>query len=120
MYTVTKTMEIAVGHCLTLPYQSPCQRQHGHNIKVSVTVCTKELTAYGMVIDFTLIKAIVYQLDHQNLNDILDINPTAENIAKWIGDNINEVLVLEKYPVTTEVTKVVVQESEGNVACWKM
>ena len=119
MYTVTKTMEIAVGHCLKLPYDSPCQRQHGHNIRVQVTVSAEELTAYGMVVDFGRIKEIVHQLDHQCLNDILVVNPTAENIAIWIVSELSLMLVNESYPKDTQVTKVVVQESEGNVACWK-
>jgi len=112
-------MEIAVGHCLALPYKSPCQRQHGHNLKISVTVCAEELTKYGMVIDFGKIKEIVHQLDHQYLNDIITMNPTAENLALWIATKINHMLYLDKYHKDTQVTKVVVQESEGNVACWK-
>jgi len=119
MFTVTKTMEIAVGHCLNLPYQSPCQRQHGHNMRVEVTVCAEEFTEYGMVVDFTKIKEIVHLLDHQYLNDMLIVNPTAENIAVWIRDKINMMLFSEHYPKDTQVTEVVVQESEGNVACWK-
>jgi len=119
MFTVTKTMEIAAGHCLNLPYDSPCQRQHGHNIKVIVTVCAEELTEYGMVIDFGKIKEIVNQLDHQYLNDKIRTNPTAENIAVWIVSELNMMLANESYPKDTQVTEVIVQESEGNVACWK-
>ena len=119
MYIITKTMEIAVGHRLDLPYQSPCQRQHGHNLLISVSVSAEELTEYGMVVDFGKIKEIVHQLDHQFLNDILKQNPTAENIAEWILFKLSSMLVHESYPKDTQVTKVVVQVSEGNVACWK-
>jgi len=118
MFTVTKTMEIAVGHCLDLPYDSPCQRQHGHNIRVEVTVSAEELTEYGMVVDFGKIKEIVHRLDHQYLNDKIRMNPTAENLAVWIVSELNMMLVTDRYPNDTQVTKVVVQESEGNVACW--
>lgn len=41
----------------------------------------------------------------KNLNDIFDFNPTAENIAKWICDELGE-----------KCYKVTVQESEGNIA----
>jgi len=119
MYSITKTMEIAVGHRLNLPYNSPCKRQHGHNLKVVITVSAEELTEYGMVVDFTKIKEIVHQLDHQYLNDILTMNPTAEIIAMWIVTQINIMLFNESYPKDTQVTEVTVQESEGNVACWK-
>jgi 6-pyruvoyltetrahydropterin/6-carboxytetrahydropterin synthase len=41
------------------------------------------------------------------LNDTLDFNPTAENIARWICDNINNCYRVE------------VQESEGNIAAYE-
>ena len=27
-------------------------------------------------------------MDHKNLNDVFDFNPTSENIAKWIVDTV--------------------------------
>lgn len=107
MYTVTKRIEIAGSHQLKLPYESKCSNLHGHNWIIYVTCQSPVLTEYGMVEDFTHIKKVVEQLDHQNLNEILDFNPTAENIAKWICDNI---------PCCV---KVQVQESEGNVAIYE-
>ncbi len=47
------------------------------------------------------------KLDHAFINDIVKTNPTAENIAKWIHDQI---------PFCTRVS---VQESEGNVAIYE-
>ena len=41
-----------------------------------------------MVVDFSEIKRKIEVLDHENLNSILPFNPTAENIAKWITDQI--------------------------------
>lgn len=61
----------------------------------------------GMVIDFKHIKDRVHgYLDHGNLNELLPFNPTAENMARW---------VVEQFP---ECYKAVVQESEGNIACY--
>ena len=61
-----------------------------------------------MVIDFSHIKRIVKdQLDHRNLNEVLPFNPTAENIARWVCDQL---------PCCY---KVEVQESEGNTAIYE-
>lgn len=62
-----------------------------------------------MVYDFTKIKELIsHKLDHKNLNDILKDNPTAENIARWIADEIGP-----------KCYKVSVQESEGNIAIYE-
>lgn len=108
MYTVTKRLEIAGAHCLTLDYESKCRNLHGHNWIVYVTCQRKDLNADGMVVDFKKISTLVKEkLDHKYLNDIFDFNPTAENIAKWICDNV------------PHCVKVQVQESEGNVAIYE-
>lgn len=114
MYQVSKRMEIAGAHCLTLPYESKCNNVHGHNWIVVVYCASDELTDYGMVIDFKKIKELVHdKLDHHCINDVLlDINPTAENIAKWIHDIVDAECELGF------CNKVTVQESEGNVATY--
>lgn len=120
MYRVTKRMEIAGSHCLELPYESKCQNLHGHNWIVTVTCGATELTKYGMVIDFTAIKKLVHdKLDHKNLNEIVGFNPTAENLARWIDEQITQYLNdSEEYPYDTYCESVTVQESEGNVATY--
>ncbi|MCH4187236.1 MAG: 6-carboxytetrahydropterin synthase QueD [Megasphaera sp.] len=108
MYTVTKRLEISASHYLTLDYESKCRNLHGHNWIIYITCQSRELDHNGMVIDFKYISTKVKnKLDHQNLNDVLDFNPTAENIAKWICDTI------------PKCVKVQVQESEGNVAIYE-
>ncbi len=89
MYYVQKTLEISSAHQLYLDYESKCENLHGHNWQVTVYCRARELDSNGMVTDFTLIKQLVHgRLDHRNLNEALDINPTAENIARWIVDNV--------------------------------
>lgn len=108
MYTVIKRMEISAAHRLSLSYSSKCEHLHGHNWIITVYCRAHELNHDGMVVDFTHIKQIVKdQLDHKNINDVLPVNPTAENIAKWICDQIPECF------------KVEVQESEGNMAVYE-
>lgn len=109
MYTVTKRLEISAAHQLSLNYESKCKNLHGHNWITCVTCRSETLDANGMVVDFKHIKNLVSDmLDHQYLNDVLQCNPTAENIARWI---------CEKVP---HCVKVSVQESEGNVAVYEI
>lgn len=108
MYYVTKRLEISAAHRLELDYESKCSALHGHNWIVTVFCKAAELNNNGMVTDFTDIKRIVSdRLDHRCLNDTLPFNPTAENIARWICDNV------------TNCYRVEVQESEGNTAVYE-
>lgn len=107
MYYVSKRMEIAGSHQLALSYESKCSNIHGHNWIVTVYCRAATLNADGMVCDFTRIKGRIHDaLDHRHLNDVLPFNPTAENIARWITEQI------------PECYKAVVEESEGNVAAY--
>ena len=115
-YTVTKRIEVAGAHCLELDYESACQNLHGHNWIVEVTVEGDTLNENGMLMDFKHIKNIVMCLDHKNINDLVDCNPTAENICRWLAAGIDE--ALSQANEGTRVAKVSVQESEGNVACF--
>lgn len=109
MYTVTKRLEISAAHQLSLNYESKCKNLHGHNWIIYVICQSEKLDANGMVVDFKHIKNLISNtLDHQYLNDVLQCNPTAENIARWI---------CEKVP---HCIKVSVQESEGNVAVYEV
>lgn len=107
MYYVKKTMEIAGAHRLQLSYESKCANLHGHNWIISVYCRAERLNSDGMVCDFKHIKEKIHgSLDHKCLNDVFDFNPTAENIAKWITEQIPECYKAE------------VQESNGNIAIY--
>lgn len=118
MYKVRKRMEIAGSHQLKLDYQSKCENLHGHNWIIVVEVQGQKLDNNGMLVDFTHIKKTIHDvLDHKNLNEIFDFNPTAENIACWIAEKIDE-YCKDTGKETTWCSSVTVQESEGNIAEW--
>lgn len=108
MYYVVKRLEISAAHSLMLSYESKCEDLHGHNWIVKIYCKSETLNEDGMVTDFTLIKKkISAALDHKNLNDVLPFNPTAENIARWICDNVENAYRVE------------VWESEMNMAAYE-
>lgn len=117
MFYISKRMEIAGAHQLNLPYESKCTNVHGHNWIVTVHCKARKLNAQGMIVDFKKVKDIIHgELDHKFINEVIPgLNPTAENMARWIANNINVNAVCE----TGRCYKVEVQESEGNVAIWE-
>jgi 6-pyruvoyltetrahydropterin/6-carboxytetrahydropterin synthase len=116
MYYVSKKMEIAGSHKLNLNYLSPCSNLHGHNWIITVHCKSKQLDENGMVVDFAKVKKLVHGvLDHHNLNEILNFNPTAENIAAWIAGIVTDLCT----PSGGICFRVDVQESEGNIAIYE-
>lgn len=105
IYCISKQMMVSASHRLKLDYESKCTRLHGHNWKITVFLASKEKDKNGMVADFTEIKRRIHgYLDHGDLNELLDFNPTAENIAEWC---------VGQFP---QCYKAVVEETEGNLA----
>jgi 6-pyruvoyltetrahydropterin/6-carboxytetrahydropterin synthase len=107
MFQVTREIRFCYGHRL-LNYDGKCRHLHGHNGRAIITLQADRLDSLGMVIDFSTIKRVVSawidaNLDHRMIlhkDDpvlphlqaqdepyfLLDVNPTAENIAKLIYD----------------------------------
>ena len=109
MYYVTKKIEISGAHCLELDYPSKCTNLHGHNWNITIYCKSKELDKNGMVVDFSKIKSkIVDKLYHQIVNDVIGMNPTAENIARWCQQQV------------PNCYRVDVQESSGNLATYEI
>ncbi len=111
MFSVTREITFCYGHRL-LNYDGKCKYLHGHNGRAVITLTTEKLDSLGMVVDFSLLKRVVgnwidENLDHRMLlhrDDpllaylqaqgepvyVMDVNPTAENIAKLIFDFVRE------------------------------
>lgn len=93
-YVVTRTFGFSASHQLFgLPEGHKCLRLHGHTYRVEVAVMGG-LDSAGMVIDFGRLewvdRLIAESLDHRHLNEVLEVNPTSENIANWIAVRVGE------------------------------
>lgn len=91
---LSTTFRFAASHFLT-KYHGKCENLHGHNYKLIITI-EGPVQEDGMVLDFKIIKEtvkehIVDKLDHTHLNDTLE-NPSAENLAVWIWENLKKAL----------------------------
>lgn len=90
MFEIKVEAEFEAAHRI-VNYPGKCDRLHGHNWKVELTITGKTLDELGMLIDFKAAKAalkkVTDQLDHRFLNELepfCTMNPTAENIARYI------------------------------------
>ncbi|MBA8823794.1 6-pyruvoyltetrahydropterin/6-carboxytetrahydropterin synthase [Saccharopolyspora lacisalsi] len=89
-YTISKTFTFAAAHHLPgLPDGHKCGRNHGHTWRVRVAINAEELTGPGWVTDFgdlaPLARFIEQHLDHQDLNAVLPVSPTSENLAAFVA-----------------------------------
>ena len=89
MYRVAKRFGFSASHVLHgLGDDHPCSRLHGHNYEVEVFVDADALDARGFVVDFRELDPVKTwidaTLDHRHLNDIIEGQPSAEAIAKYV------------------------------------
>ncbi len=91
MYEVTKIFSFDAAHRI-LDYVGKCGVNHGHRFVVEVTL-RRNYLENDMLVDFSVLKKVVNnkiinRLDHTTLNNIVNFNPTAENLAKYIYDEL--------------------------------
>jgi 6-pyruvoyltetrahydropterin/6-carboxytetrahydropterin synthase len=115
MYEVTIIKSFSAAHILA-EIGGKCEDLHGHNFKVEVTVAASELDSNGLLIDFRVFKKwldeIIEDIDHKHLNTLpsfAGINPSAENIAKYICEKMK----LKVKPAKVNVIRIKVWESEN-------
>ena len=105
MFHIFIKSHFSAGHHLR-DYPGNCERPHGHNWKVEVTVKADSLDNLGMGIDFKILKAEVNKvldtLDHHDLNGLASfqsVNPSSENIAVYIFNTLQNELSTDRYGV---------------------
>lgn len=90
MYRIRKEFHFSAAHHLVgLPSDHPCSRVHGHNYVVVLELAALDLDGAGFVLDYSELRTFarfIDSLDHQDLNEAIDKNPTAENLAKVFFD----------------------------------
>jgi 6-pyruvoyltetrahydropterin/6-carboxytetrahydropterin synthase len=113
IYEVYVKTHFSAAHALR-GYPGDCARTHGHNWIIEVYVRCRELDEIGIGIDFRdikrSVKEVLEELDHFNLNELdafKDINPTSENIARFLYKEIGKKLNTG----TVKVSKVMVSET---------
>ena len=97
MYEIKIKTDFSAAHNLK-QYHGKCERLHGHNWLVEATFAYPSLGKGGMAVDFKIAKRqlnrVTDKLDHSYLNErgsFKKINPTSENIAKFIHDAVKAV-----------------------------
>jgi 6-pyruvoyltetrahydropterin/6-carboxytetrahydropterin synthase len=105
MYSLRVEGSFSSAHNLR-GYKGKCEDLHGHNWRVKICVKSKELDNIGMLLDFKYLKkrlnAVLERMDHKYLNKLSffkKVNPTSENIAKYIYDALKS-----RTPLLSSVT----------------
>jgi 6-pyruvoyltetrahydropterin/6-carboxytetrahydropterin synthase len=95
MFEVTVEDSFAAGHYLR-NYKGKCEKPHGHNYKIRVTLAGQQLDKAGLLLDFKdlreVMRHVIDRLDHQMINELapfIELNPSAENLAKYFYDETN-------------------------------
>ena len=86
MYTIRKQFEFEAAHHLEgLDPGHQCMRQHGNSYRVEV-VLEGQLNQHGFVRDYRVLDELKHyinsEFDHRDLNEVLKIATTAENLAR--------------------------------------
>jgi 6-pyruvoyltetrahydropterin/6-carboxytetrahydropterin synthase len=120
MYEIKVKAGFSAAHNLK-NYRGKCEKLHGHNWSVEAAVASRDLDKGGMVLDFTVLKkalkSILEGLDHTYLNEhpyFKKMNPSSENIAKYIYDRLSRKLSTMDCRLST----ITVWENENSCATY--
>jgi 6-pyruvoyltetrahydropterin/6-carboxytetrahydropterin synthase len=120
MFELKVVADFAAAHQLR-NFEGNCEKLHGHNWKVEVTLCGDKLNKAGLLMDFREIKdatdRVLKELDHSFLNDLPPFkneSPSSENIAAYLyGKLSNELNTGDR-----RVSKVTAWESDSACASY--
>jgi 6-pyruvoyltetrahydropterin/6-carboxytetrahydropterin synthase len=120
MFEVSVVMSFGAAHNLR-GYRGKCEALHGHNWKVEAVYRAAALDETGMVADFTVmkqqLKSVLEEFDHKYLNQtepFKKLNPTSENIAKYIYVALKKLLRGRR----AKVCRVKVWETDNSAATY--
>ena len=121
MYEVKVITQFAAAHQLR-DFRGKCEKLHGHNWKIEVSLAGDKLNDAGLLIDFNELKdatnRILEELDHSFLNELpqfKDQNPSSENIATYVFEQLSSTLNNNNI----KVTKVTAWESDSARATYR-
>jgi 6-pyruvoyltetrahydropterin/6-carboxytetrahydropterin synthase len=103
-----RTFQFEAAHLLPhLPETHKCRRLHGHSFQVEIVVTGEVIPEFGWVMDYADVKAafkpLWERLDHYYLNEVKGLeNPTSENLAIWIWNELKPRLPLLSEVVVAE------------------
>lgn len=124
MYEITVDREFCAAHALEI--QGTREPLHGHNFHVTVTVAGDELDSDGLLCDFHTVNAVLKDVCRPFVNANLNgtapfdtTNPTAELIARHIGDEMSSRLDDALAPAA-RVASVRVTETTGCAATYRL
>ena len=106
---IFKEFTFEAAHLLpNVPEGHKCGRLHGHSFHVELHVAGPIESKSGWLMDFADIKTsfdpLFRRLDHNYLNEIEGLeNPTSENIARWIWNELK--------PTVPQLSQVVIRET---------
>jgi 6-pyruvoyltetrahydropterin/6-carboxytetrahydropterin synthase len=125
MYEITVQTEFCAGHSLVIG--GARERPHGHNWRVTAVIAGKSLDRDGVLCDFHTVEEVLEEICEPFVNENLDVqepfvngvNPSAENVAKYIATEMAARLDSGLRP-HARVWSVSVTEAPGCVATYRM
>ncbi|HVF18471.1 MAG TPA: 6-carboxytetrahydropterin synthase QueD [Steroidobacteraceae bacterium] len=97
---IFRAFTIEAAHRLpNVPQGHKCSRLHGHSFRIELQLSGDVDAHSGWIMDFADVKAAFQptfdRLDHHYLNEIAGLeNPTSENLARWIWEQLKPALPL--------------------------
>lgn len=121
MFEISVQAEFSAAHAIVIGGKR--EPVHGHDWRVTATVASGDLDQNGLLCDFhdveRALRSITSPMNNASLNDLPPfrdgLNPTAENVARHIGDRLVATLRL---PAGARLASVRVTEAPGCAATY--